>query len=83
MKDGLSLEFATTMFQTWLTEKGIGHISSALRKAQLEKRLLVSEWSSIVCSFFPSSFLSLSLFLRNFFHQRVSCHTILMNTFLQ
>ena len=40
VKDGLSLEFATTMFQTWLTEKGIGHISSALRKAQLEKRLL-------------------------------------------
>ena len=61
MKDGLSLEFATTMFQTWLTEKGIGHISSALRKAQLEKRLLVS--GQILCalsSLHPSS-LSLSL----------------------
>ena len=63
MKDGLSLEFATTMFQTWLTEKGIGHISSALRKAQLEKRLLVSGQvlcAIAVCSFFPLSFLSLS-----------------------
>lgn len=42
VKDGLSLGFATTMFQTWVTEKGIGHVSSALRKAQLETRLLVS-----------------------------------------
>lgn len=48
MKDGLSLEFATTMFQTWLTEKGIGHISSALRKAQLEKRLMVS--GQVLCA---------------------------------
>ena len=69
MKDGLSLEFATTMFQTWLTEKGIGHISSALRKAQLEKRLLVSCQSIGRCVLqksalsLPSPIPPLSLFL--------------------
>ena len=51
------------MFQTWLTEKGIGHISSALRKAQLEKRLLVSDLvlGCVCCSglVFPLSLLSL------------------------
>lgn len=41
MKEGLALEFATLMFQTWISEKSIAHIGSALRKAQLEKRLLV------------------------------------------
>ena len=42
MKEGLSLEFSTAMFQTWISERGIAHIGSVLRKAQLEKRLLVS-----------------------------------------
>lgn len=40
VKEGLSLQFATSLFQTWVTEKGISHISSALRKASLERRLL-------------------------------------------
>lgn len=42
VKEGLSLQFITFVFQTWLSEKNIGHISSALRKAQLEARLTVS-----------------------------------------
>ena len=41
MKEGLSLEFATILIQTWITEKGIAHFGSALRKAGLENRLLV------------------------------------------
>lgn len=40
VKEGLSLEFSTAMFQTWINEKGIAHIGSVLRKATLEKRLL-------------------------------------------
>lgn len=48
MKEGLSLDFVSLMFQTWLSEKGISHISSALRKAQLESRLMV-RW----CFWFP------------------------------
>lgn len=43
VKEGLSLQFITLVFQTWLSEKNIGHISSALRKAQLEARLTVSD----------------------------------------
>ncbi len=42
MKEELSLQFATIMFDTWITEKGIAHVGSALRKAQLEHKLLVS-----------------------------------------
>lgn len=42
VKEGLSLEFATIMFQTWFKEKGKAHVGSALRKAGLEGRLLVS-----------------------------------------
>ena len=43
MKEGLSLDFATIMFQTWIKEKGINHVGSALRKANIENRLLVCE----------------------------------------
>jgi hypothetical protein len=39
VKEGLSLQFITLVFQTWLSEKNIAHIGSALRKAQLEARL--------------------------------------------
>ena len=46
MKEGLSREFLTLMFQTWLSERGISHISSALRKAQLEARLTVRGWGN-------------------------------------
>ena len=42
MKEGLSLEFITLVFQTWISEKNISHVGSALRKAQLEARLTVS-----------------------------------------
>ena len=42
VKEGLSLQFITLVFQTWLSEKNINHVSSALRKAQLEARLTVS-----------------------------------------
>lgn len=42
VKEGLSLQFITLVFQTWISEKNIGHVSSALRKAQLEARLTVS-----------------------------------------
>ena len=41
MKEGLSLEFSTIMFQTWIKEKGISHVGSALRKSSIENRLLV------------------------------------------
>lgn len=44
VKEGLSRQFITLVFQTWLSEKNIGHISSALRKAQLEARLTVSRF---------------------------------------
>lgn len=40
IKEGLSLSFSTVMFKTWINEKGMSHISSALRKKSLEKRLL-------------------------------------------
>ena len=51
MKEGLTLEFATIMFQTWIKEKGITHIGSALRKAGIEHRLLVISKSSWMLMF--------------------------------
>jgi hypothetical protein len=39
VKEGMSLQFVTLVFQTWLSEKNISHVGSALRKAQLEARL--------------------------------------------
>ena len=42
VKEGMSLQFVTLVFQTWLSEKNISHVGSALRKAQLEARLTVS-----------------------------------------
>ena len=38
---GISLEFATIMFRSWLEEKDIGSITTALKKAQLDSRMLV------------------------------------------
>ena len=38
----MSLEFATLLFQAWLTERDIGAVGSALRKTQLEGKLMVS-----------------------------------------
>lgn len=39
VKDGVSLEFANVMFKTWLAEKDISSIITALKKASLESRL--------------------------------------------
>lgn len=45
--EGLSLEFATILFQAWMTnERGIAHISSSLRKVHMENRLLVFHYDS-------------------------------------
>ena len=41
VKEGVSLEFATLLFQAWLTERDIQSVASALRKAQLEGKLVV------------------------------------------
>ncbi len=40
--ESLSLAFATTLFTVWLKEKNISNVGSALRKANLESKLLVS-----------------------------------------
>lgn len=40
VKDGISLQFATIMFRSWLEEKDIGSVWQTLKKAQLEPRLL-------------------------------------------
>lgn len=55
VKEGLSLDFITLMFQTWLSEKGISHISSALRKAQLESRLMVGVSGSLMFNYITVS----------------------------
>lgn len=44
----MSLEFATLLFQAWLTERDISAVGSALRKAQLEGKLLVRDYL-VVC----------------------------------
>ena len=40
--ESLSLAFATTLFTVWLKEKSIANVGSALRKVNLESKLLVS-----------------------------------------
>ncbi|XP_064595232.1 eIF5-mimic protein 2-like isoform X2 [Liolophura sinensis] len=40
VKEGLSLEFATLMFKTWLAEKDVNSLYGYLKKSQLEGRLL-------------------------------------------
>ena len=40
---GLALPFLTKVFQVWVKEKDFTSLSSALRKAELENKLLVSE----------------------------------------
>lgn len=39
---GISLEFAATMFSTWLKEKDINAICASLKKQQIDSRLMVS-----------------------------------------
>ncbi|XP_050405785.1 eIF5-mimic protein 2 [Patella vulgata] len=39
-KEGLSLEFTSLMFKTWLNEKDISHLTSSLKKCQIEARLM-------------------------------------------
>jgi len=40
VKDGISLDFATVMFKTWVKEKDINAVWTLLTKAQLNSRLL-------------------------------------------
>lgn len=40
---GISLEFAATMFSTWLKEKDINAICAALKKQQIDSRLMVGD----------------------------------------
>ncbi|XP_014785883.1 eIF5-mimic protein 2 [Octopus bimaculoides] len=40
VKEGLSLEFSTIMFRTWLNEKDINSVSAAMKRSQIENRLL-------------------------------------------
>lgn len=40
VKEGISLDFAATMFSTWLKEKDINAICAALKKQQIDSRLM-------------------------------------------
>ncbi|XP_022295017.1 eIF5-mimic protein 2-like [Crassostrea virginica] len=40
VKDGISLDFANVMFKSWLAERDISSIVTALKKAQIENKLL-------------------------------------------
>lgn len=40
VKEGLSLDFSTIMFRTWLNEKDINSVSAAMKRSQIENRLL-------------------------------------------
>ncbi|CAG5135748.1 unnamed protein product [Candidula unifasciata] len=40
VKEGISLEFAATMFSTWLKEKDINSICASLKKQQIDSRLM-------------------------------------------
>ena len=46
MKEGLSLKFATLMFKTWVDRAGMAAVSTALKKAQLEAKLVVWNWDT-------------------------------------
>ena len=41
---GISLDFANVMFKSWLAERDISSIVAALKKAQIENKLLVCIW---------------------------------------
>lgn len=41
VKEGISLEFVLTLFKVWLGEKDMNSIAGALRKAQLDKKLML------------------------------------------
>jgi hypothetical protein len=41
VKDGLSMNFATEMFQAWLAEKDFNNVASALKRAGLEGKLML------------------------------------------
>lgn len=47
---GISLDFATLMFQTWINEKDMNHIGSNLKKSQMEGRLMVGGNAKVGCS---------------------------------
>ena len=43
-KEGIALQFLTSVFRVWLQEREIGNLSFALKKANLEGKLLVSQY---------------------------------------
>ncbi|XP_041371416.1 basic leucine zipper and W2 domain-containing protein 1-like [Gigantopelta aegis] len=57
IKEGLSLEFTTLMFRTWLEEKDINSVWQALKKSQIDSRLM---------ELFPANKRSLETFNRYF-----------------
>uniref|UniRef100_A0A8B9IVC5 eIF5-mimic protein 1 n=1 Tax=Amazona collaria TaxID=241587 RepID=A0A8B9IVC5_9PSIT len=42
VKEGIAASFAVKLFKAWMAEKDANSVTSALRKANLDKRLLVS-----------------------------------------
>ncbi|KAG8544465.1 hypothetical protein GDO81_022447 [Engystomops pustulosus] len=42
VKEGISASFAVKLFKAWMSEKDANSVTSSLRKANLDKRLLVS-----------------------------------------
>uniref|UniRef100_T1IZF4 W2 domain-containing protein n=1 Tax=Strigamia maritima TaxID=126957 RepID=T1IZF4_STRMM len=57
VKDGIALDFVIEVFQIWINEKDIGSLTTALRKAGLENRLM---------DFFPINKRSFEAFERTF-----------------
>lgn len=52
---GISLEFAATMFSTWLKEKDINAICASLKKQQIDSRLMVSTHGDLCTPFWVLS----------------------------
>lgn len=48
---GIAASFAVKLFKAWMAEKDANSVTSALRKANLDKRLLVSIFSFIFFSY--------------------------------
>ncbi|XP_046875825.1 basic leucine zipper and W2 domain-containing protein 2 isoform X2 [Hypomesus transpacificus] len=62
VKEGISASFAVKMFKAWIAEKDANSVTSALRKASLDKRLLNVEHFSVY--FNEAGLKELSDFLR-------------------
>ncbi|XP_063117595.1 eIF5-mimic protein 1 isoform X2 [Rattus norvegicus] len=46
VKEGIAASFAVKLFKAWMAEKDANSVTSSLRKANLDKRLLVSVFAS-------------------------------------